>query len=61
VHDAIDVNMALIVDYCGNVRDHYGGDTDAPLFDADFVAMLGTPKKKNIYLVDQLASRQETD
>src|SRR5258708_177048 len=24
VHDAIDVNVALIVDYYGNVRDHYG-------------------------------------
>src|SRR5258708_19748674 len=23
VHDAIDVNVALIVDYYGNVRDHY--------------------------------------
>jgi hypothetical protein len=24
VHDAIDVIVALIVDYYGNVRDHYG-------------------------------------
>ncbi len=24
VHDAIDVNVVLIVDYYGNVRDHYG-------------------------------------
>jgi len=24
VHDAIDVIVALIVDYYGNIRDHYG-------------------------------------
>jgi hypothetical protein len=28
VHDAIDVIVALIVDYYGNVRDHYGDDRE---------------------------------
>jgi hypothetical protein len=30
VHDAIDVIVALIVDYYGNIRDHYGDGRRAP-------------------------------